>query len=321
MSHIPQSGGSSSGGSPSGGPPFGNPHAYRAHAAFLAPARARSEWWRTGLGVGLTLVAGIALYQLALAFLASLAGPDTMRALLDEATFYGDTPRATLLVLFTYAFFGTGLAMALNALHGRGLASLIGPWEAALSDFLRTILAVGAVLLGVTLLLPQGYDLVRNAQMATGLWLALLPLSIAAIAVQAGTEELFFRGYLQQQIGARMPGWPAWMAVPATLFGLAHWAPDAAGGNAVWFLVWATAFGFAAADLTARTGTLGAAFGLHFANNAVAILGMSLAGPGSGLALWHVPMTADAAALAPLIPVEIATLFVAWLAARLALKV
>ena len=321
MSHIPQSGGPESGGSPSGGPPFGHPRAYRAHAAFLAPARARAEWWRTGLGIALTLVAGIALYQLALAFLASLAGPETMRALFDETTFYGDTPRATLLTLFSYAFFATGLAMALNALHGRGLGSLIGPWEAALSDFLRTVLAAGAVLLGVTLLLPQGYDLVRNPQMATGLWLALLPLSLVAIAVQAGTEEMFFRGYLQQQIGARMPGWPAWMAVPATLFGLAHWAPDAAGGNAVWFLLWATAFGFAAADLTARTGTLGAAFGLHFANNAIAILGTSLSGPGSGLALWHIPMRPDAPALAGLIPVEIATLFVAWLAARLALKV
>jgi len=294
---------------------------YGAHEHFVAPARERAEWWRTAAGLVTAFVAGLALYQLSLAFLAGLLGPDTMQALWDEATFADGTPRGTLFALFSFVFFGAGLAMALRAIHGRGLASLFGPWEAALSDFLRVALTTTALYGGLLLFLPQGYGLERNDAMPWGLWLALLPLSLGAVAVQAGTEELFFRGYLQQQIAARMPGWPAWMLVPAVLFGLAHWAPETAGTNAVWFALWGAAFGVAAADLTARTGALGAALGLHVANNAVAVLGTALVGPGSGLALWHVPMGPDAPEIAALMPVEFATLFVAWLAARLALKV
>lgn len=294
---------------------------YGAHEQFVAPARERAEWWRTAAGLVVAFVAGLALYQLFLAVLASALGPERMQALWDEATFAGDTPRGTLFALFSYVFFATGLAMALRAVHGRGLMSLIGPWEAALSDFLRVALTTAALYAGLLILLPQGYELVRNEAMPLGLWLALLPLSISAVAVQAGTEELVFRGYLQQQIAARLPGWPAWMLVPAALFGLAHWSAETAGANAVYYVLWGAAFGLAAADLTARTGTLGAALGLHFANNAFALLGTALVGPGSGLALWHVPMGPDAPGVAALMPVEFATLAVAWLAARLALKV
>jgi len=297
------------------------PAPYGPLAPFVRPAEERCELWRTAAGLVLTFVAGLALYQLALAVLAGAVGPETMQALMDETTFSGATPRATYLTLFSFVFFGTGLAMALRALHARGLASLFGAWEAALSDFLRVVLACGTLYAGLLILLPEGYDMVRNEAMPLGLWFALLPLSLAAIGLQAGVEELIFRGYLQQQLAARLRAWPVWMLVPALLFGAAHWSPGAAGGNAVLYALWAVAFGIAAADLTARTGALGAAIGLHFANNAFAVLGTALTGPGSGLALYHVPMTADAPELATLMPVELGTLFVAWLAARLALKV
>ncbi|MEM1429456.1 MAG: CPBP family intramembrane glutamic endopeptidase [Pseudomonadota bacterium] len=294
---------------------------YAPHAGFVALAGDRAEPWRTVAGVAVAFVAGLALYQLAVALLASLLGPEAMRRVLDEATHYGDTPRAVLVTLFSFVFFSVGLAMALHALHDRRLMSLVGPWEAALSDFIRTVISVCSLLLGLNLLTPQDYELVRNVQLSTGMWLGLLPLALAALAVQVGTEELFFRGYLQQQIAARFPGWPAWLLLPSVLFGLAHWAPAAAGPNATAFMLWAILFGVLAADLTARTGTLGAALGLHFAMNAFAVLGTSLSGPGSGLALYLLPFEADAPELASLMPVEMATLLVAWLAVRLALKV
>ena len=297
---------------------------YAAHEHFVAPARARAEWWRTAAGLVVALIAGFALYQLGLALLASLLGPETMQAVWDEATFEGGgagTIRGTLFTLLSFAFFGTGLAMAVRSIHGRDLWSLLGPWDVAVSDGLRVCLATGALFAGLLLLLPEGYETVRNPSMPVGLWLALVPLSLAAILVQAGTEELFFRGYLQQQIGARLSGWPAWMLVPALMFGAAHWAPASAGVNAGYYAVWGISFGCVAADLTARTGSLGAAIGLHLTNNAFALMGVALIGPSSGLALWHVPMAPDAPELAALMPVEFATLFVAWLAARLALKV
>ena len=290
---------------------------YRAHEDFVAPARERAELWRTLAGALTAVIAGLALYQAALAVLALGVGDAGMRWLMDQTTYYADTPFATLVVLFSFAFFGLGTALAVPAVHGRGVLTLLGGWEGAVSDFMRVTTATLGLYLLLLVVLPQDYALERNAALPTGLWLALMPLSLLAVMVQAGSEELFFRGYLQQQLAARLP-WPLWMLVPSALFGLAHVSGEAGTG---WiFGLWALAFGLAAADLTARTGALGAALGLHFANNAVAILVTALAGPGSGLALWHVPRTAAELDAAMLLP-ELGMLFCAWLAARLALRV
>ena len=145
--------------------------------------------------------------------------------------------------------------------------------------------------------------------------------AFVALSVTAGVvEETIFRGWLLWYLQAWMPLTAA-VFVSSALFGLAHWAPQAAGDNAAAYMAWAFAFGLAAADLTARTGTLGAALGLHMANNAFALLVLALAGPGSGLALWHLPLDAASPELAALLPAEFASLLVAWLAARLVLRV
>ena len=299
------------------------PTGYTPMAAFAAPARERAELWRTAAGLVVMVVVGITLYQLALAVMATALGPDTLRRVLDETTFFGDTALGTLLSLASFAVFAAGLALALQSLHGRPFASLIGPPGRAAHDFLRVAGWIVALQAALMLLLPQDYTLERNEGLFAGLWLALLPVSFAALMLQAGTEELVFRGYLQQQLAARFGAglWPVWMAVPAALFGVAHWAPGATGANAGLYMAWAFAFGIAAADLTARTGTIGAALGLHVANNGFAVLVTALAGPGSGLALWHVPLEASSPELAALLPAEFATLLVAWLTARLALRV
>ncbi|MEM9247649.1 MAG: CPBP family intramembrane glutamic endopeptidase [Pseudomonadota bacterium] len=294
---------------------------YTPHAGFVAVAGDRAELWRTAAGIVVAIVAGIALYQLTMAMFAWVLGPDAMRQILDEASYYGDTPRAVLITLFSYVFFAVGLAMALVGLHERGLLSLLGPWEGALSDFLRSFMVLTGLYLVLTLLLPTDAGLIRNDAMRTGLWLALLPLSLLAIAVQAGTEEAFFRGYLQQQLAARFAGWPAWLLVPSALFGLAHFSPETAGPNATSYMLWAMLFGLLAADLTARTGTLGAALGLHIATNAFALLGTAMAGPGSGLALYLVPLEIDAPELGALMPAEFLTIIIAWLLVRLTLRV
>ncbi|MEM9523651.1 MAG: CPBP family intramembrane glutamic endopeptidase, partial [Pseudomonadota bacterium] len=77
------------------------------------------------------------------------------------------------------------------------------------------------------------------------------------------------------------------------VFGLAHFDPEAKTN--VWPIIAATGvFGLAAADLTARTGSIGAGWGLHLANNLHAVALISLPGPLSGLALYVTPYAADA---------------------------
>lgn len=288
--------------------------------AYVDPARARAELWRTAAGSALTVVAGFALYQFSFAVAATLLGPATTQSLIDATSLDPATPAATLYTLLTFGFFAVGLGMVVRSLHQRSPLSLIGPVPAALRDFLRVFAAVGALLGLLALLLPRDGALVANPHLDHGSWLMLLPLSLFAVWVQAATEELVFRGYLQQQLAARFPAAPIWMLGPATLFGFAHFDPATAGANAPWFVAWAVAFGLAAADLTARTGTIGAAVGLHAANNAAAILLVTLPGPGAGLALWQLPVAPDAPQLPALLLPEFAALLCCWLAARVALR-
>lgn len=294
---------------------------YDPHRHFVAPARDSAELWRTGAGAVLTFVAGMALYQLTFAIVSNLIGAGASQWLVDHTTFARSSPFATLYILSTFGFFLIGLAMVTRSIHNRAPRTLLGPIEAVISDGLRVTLAVGALFVLLSLILPRDVEMLRNAELARRTWIALLPISFAAILIQAGTEEVIFRGYLQQQLAARFPSTPLWMILPSLIFGLAHLSPDAAGSNAPWFVLWATAFGVAAADLTARTGSIGAALGLHMANNIAAVLFISLSGPGSGLALYHLPMQMDDPRLAGMMLPEMAMLFVGWLTARLALKV
>lgn len=288
---------------------------------FVDPARARAELWRTAAGAVLVIVAGFALYQFTFATLSTLVGPVATQAIVDATTFDRSSPAAELYSLFTFGFFGIGLAMVVNSLHQRRMGSLFGPWEAVVSDCLRSGLAAGALLAGLALLLPREVELLRNDALGGGRWLMLLPLGLLGLLVQAGTEELFFRGYLQQQLAARFPNLPLWLIVPSLLFGLAHMGSGAAGENTPMLMLWAVAFGLAAADLTARTGSIGAALGLHLANNAVAVLFVSLAGAGSGLALYVLPIALDDPRIGAMLVPELLSTLCCWLVVRLALKV
>ncbi len=93
-------------------------------------------------------------------------------------------------------------------------------------------------------------------------------------------------------------------------------------GSNTWLIVlWAAIFALLMADITARTGSLGAAIAIHFANNAVGILLISPPDYLSGLALYTYtfPMT-DEAVVRTMLPVDFALMIVSWLTARLILR-
>jgi membrane protease YdiL (CAAX protease family) len=84
---------------------------------------------------------------------------------------------------------------------------------------------------------------------------------------------------------------------------------------------WAAGFGLVAADLTARTGNLGAAVALHFTNNISAILMVGLAGNLGGLTLYQVHVPSDDIGKTLLyLALDCAGLMVAWMMARLILR-
>lgn len=292
---------------------------YAPHDGLVAPARASRALWRVVLGSVLIYAAFLGLIYACLALAAQIMGPEAAQSAFHGIFQSGVTTRDSLLLLYSFAFLIVGTAAVAHQLHHRSALSLIGPLPRAARDFLLTVRALAFLYAALWLLLPDGAELQRNLDPRR--WLMLLPLALPAVLLQTLAEEMLFRGYLQQQLAARFASPVLWMGLPTLVFAWGHYAPEEAGANALGMGLWAAAFGLCAADLTARTGTLGAATGLHFANNALAILIVSLPGPVSGLSLYLYPYDMAAPGLSPQLAVELAVLGVSWLAARLALRV
>lgn len=278
-------------------------------------ARAQPALWRVIVGMViclLTYVLGLLAYFYAMSHLIGTKFEAVWTA--DPQT---SGPSLTLILLGSFVTMLVGPFFVAWLLHDRSPWSLFGPLRQMHRQFWVAV-AVFSALATLSALIPTDFALLRS--LGLNQWLLLLPLALGLIAIQTGAEELLFRGYIQSQLAARFKSPIIWAVLPSVLFGLAHFAPEE-HGSAAWYLVLATGvFGLCAADLTHRFGTIGPAWGFHFANNVMAMLAVSLPGALGGLALYHLPIAAnDAEAMVPLILRDIAVTIVIWLGIRFAL--
>jgi membrane protease YdiL (CAAX protease family) len=291
---------------------------YSAHVFHTTDAKEHSEVWRTILGI----VAMVGIYiALALLFNQGISELTRYRTNFTDELMLGETPLAMYVLLASFGLISLSVFAVVRFVHKRGALTVFGPTILAVPQFLRVLGIL--VILGVALMILPPYgiggDLLPN--MAFGMWALLLPLSLVAVFVQISAEEIFFRGYLQQQLAARFSSPLVWMVLPSALFAIGHYQPSEAGGNAVMITVWAGLFGLLMADLTARAGSIGPALAVHFVNNVTALLITALPDSLGGLSLWHKPFGMDdEAQLRAWLPVDFAMMIVSWLAARLALR-
>ncbi|HEY9037523.1 MAG TPA: CPBP family intramembrane glutamic endopeptidase [Roseovarius sp.] len=293
---------------------------YHAHHRLTAPALTSAALWRLLAGCALTAVIFVALtagYAVLCDTLLPAAawGPDG-NGLVEATTAWG-----VLVNLFLFALLIAALGMVLPIVHHRRLPSLLGPGALAWRQARRAGGYVLGIYVVVSLLpLPDGFAIHPKLPLDT--WLMLLPATLAGLLIQVSAEEILFRGYIQSQLAARFSHPAVWIVLPSVLFGLLHYQPGVMG-DATWLIViWAMLFGLAAADLTARTGTLGPAIALHLINNLSAIALVAPQGNFDGLALYTYPFgPEDSAMLMRWLPVDLLVLLCSWLAARLALRV
>ncbi|MTJ04514.1 MAG: CPBP family intramembrane metalloprotease [Sediminimonas qiaohouensis] len=292
---------------------------YRAHDAFVAPARPRSEVWRLCLGLVLMAVIvfglGWAIQAFAMAILGDQAYLDFRSAITSARN-----PAGALYLLMSLGLLIIAAAMVANQLHGRGLLSLIGPIPRAMKQFRRVLAYLVTLYAIVWILPPSEFPVALEQATPLATWSQLLPLSLLAVFIQTSAEEIVFRGYLQQQLAARFNHPVIWITGPAVLFAALHYRPDI--GSAGWlFMIWVGLFSVIASDITARAGTLGPAIALHFASNTAAILVVSGDPDLTGLALWRLQLDlSDPSILWSVMSVDLGMLVLAWLVARLALR-
>lgn len=293
---------------------------YRPHADFVAPARGAPQIWRLCLGLILAAALFLAIGQLVFGTLFQIMEPETTQAILAEDQ-NGQSAASMLILLFQLGLLAVSAGLVVIMVHKRSPATLIGDPGLALRQFI--IVGIAMIMLTALVWILPPYDHTASLQrnMDFGRWLLLLPVALAAVLVQSGAEEVFFRGYIQQQLAARFNAPVMWMLAPAALFGIAHYMPQEAGSNAWTIVAWATMFGVLMADLTARAGTLGPAIAVHFVNNISALVLTSVPDQMSGLALYVLPFgLSDEAQMAAWLPVDFAFMLVSWLVARLAIR-
>lgn len=247
-------------------------------ARFIAPAMVKPQLWRLIAGLACAVVFYV-VFLYAVLILASENGIQLIAALVGQGT-----PLETLLLLFTFVGMGGGVILAAHLFQGRGLMSLLGPdlrmlWRHFV--IAATVIFAFSVAIQVAMLFVQ----TPVPNLPFSVWIVWVLPALALILVQTSAEELVFRGYLQQQLAARFSSRWVWWVLPSVLFGLAHYEPSSFGSNAWLVVADTTLFGLIAADITARTGNLGGAIGLHFVNNMLAFLFIAPKDDMNGLAL------------------------------------
>ena len=260
----------------------------------MAPAAERPGLWR--LPVGLVVILSVWLLCTVLVMLAVVlfnlaSGMDKQHAVAAmRALIMSHTPAGVVLTLLTFAGIWPGTWAALRLLHNQDIRTLLSPrgrirWGefggglALAAAFWCVSLAVGLAVVGV----PQ-----RSALPVT-LWLASLSPLAVLVFLQASGEELIFRGYILQQLGARFRSPLVWAFLPSFLFGMLHYSGGTELGIGWHYVAVTTLFGITAAAMVWRTGSLAAAMGAHTGMNMFALSAIGVQGIVDGTQLFMYP--------------------------------
>ena len=288
---------------------------YKLHENLVNPARQKSGIFRLLLGlVTLTLIYLVLLTALLFALKLALGGVWVGNLRPGVVT----TPGQTLTLLGSFSTMAIAVGTVVLILHHRSPTTLLGGLRPAFDQFRQSIRGLFPYLVILILLVFSSQDM--QPHLAIGTWLTLLPITLVLLMVQVGAEELVFRGYLQSQLAALNAPTFVWILLPSVAFGLLHYDPATTGDLAPWIVLWAILFGVAAADLTARYGTLGPAIAMHFVNNFAAITLMGVKDNLGGLNLYVYPFSiSNSSKLMEILPLETFALGLAYLSIRWAM--
>ena len=262
--------------------------------AYVDAARPRTQWWRVliglvliggawfGSGLGLVvLVSGGLLTPLGI-------GPEAIGALTGESRTM--PPEGVMVFLLTFLGLWAGLWVAVRLVHRRPFGTLFHPsGRPGVSSLLRgAALAVAfyaiSMIVYITVLGPP-----QRSDLSLSVWAVwIVPIALA-IVMQASSEEMLFRGYILQHFAAWSRNPVIWAVIPSLVFAVLHYDAGMEAGIRWRMLAHILLIGLVMAALVWRTGGLGAAIGLHIANNIFAIGGAGIEGSALGFELWLFP--------------------------------
>jgi uncharacterized protein len=184
-----------------------------------------------------------------------------------------DTLAGFIALMLASVFFLGGIFLAMQFIHKRPLRTLVTParsldWGRLFQGFWVWLGLIAVMSLVEALVYPGRYvwtfDLSR--------FLPFLFLALIFIPIQTSAEELFFRGYLLQQVGLHVKNIWVLSCISGLLFGLPHLLNPEATVNYPLLGFYYFAFGFSLAFITLRDGKLELALGAHAANNLFSVI-------------------------------------------------
>ena len=290
---------------------------YKLHERLVAPARNKSDILR--LIFGLVTITSLYMMMVMLGghVVSVIMGDAWAQAIVNSTGL--TSPGQMLTVLGSFGFMIIAVCLVVILLHHRSPMTLLGGFRLATTQFfkaMRNLLPYMALMVTLAFVTEE-----LQPNLMLELWLSLLPLTLLFLLVQVSAEELVFRGYLQSQLAALGLHKSIWILLPSILFGLLHYDPTVMGGAAPWIVIWTIGFGILAADLTARSGTLGPAIALHFAVNFISIAFIGFNDYLGGLALYvHLFSVTNTTTLITYLPLDAIGILLAYLSVRLVLR-
>ena len=262
--------------------------------AFVEPARAGGAWWRMLIGLPVILAIwfgfGFGLVNVIATGIFAPLGLDAGSIALLGAEGRVLPPAGVMVFLLTFLGLWVALAITLRPVHRRRFGTLFGPSGKPKG---RALIAGAALALGFYVVSILTYTVVlgppERTDLPLSIWAIWLIPIVIGIAMQATSEELLFRGYILQQFAVWSRHPLVWAVMPSVIFAALHYDGGMEAGMRWRMLVHILIFGLVTAALVWRTGGLGAAMGLHIANNIFAICGFGIVGSAFGFELWVFP--------------------------------
>ena len=255
---------------------------FASYSLLAAERLQRYEVWRVLLGLAL-----IAIFYFAanIAVILPMLNQDELQAL--SAGRNVSSPKITLTLLLPFVGVALGCLLVMRLLHRSPIINLFRLRKMPFLKAFLTGMLLTAMIYGILSLLPQTGGQIEPGLTPTS-WIIFLAPALALLLVQSASEELVFRGYLQSMLAARFRSPLIWWFMPSLIFGALHWQPGVFGPNTPLVVLSAVLLGLLLSDITARTGSIALAWGIHFSNNVLALLVMTLPGPLSGLGLYRI---------------------------------
>ncbi len=238
------------------------------HGSFPQLARTgRTSWWRHVLAILTILGSWLLLGGVAAALLPLLDGDPVTTT--DPRSWSDGSPMLGYLVVnVPFVFLLIGLVVAVRVIHRRSLRTLVTPapriaWRRVglgLTLYV-TLLAVAGV---IAWALDPG-DVRVSFEPAR--FLLFLPVVLVLTTLQAGSEELLFRGYVIQTAGLRIRQPLVLASISAVLFLTAHLGNRELGSGFLLLSAYYFGFGLLFALVTLRDDNAELAIGAHVGNN------------------------------------------------------